>query len=102
MRPLKLHTKTTLLACGVTLAVLGVVLALVSIRVAGHLREEQKALAELQAVSLAEHISGLSSPRDPQELARAATLAQDEAGIPGGTLRAIRCAQSRRAKLLRL
>jgi signal transduction histidine kinase len=75
MRPLKLHTKTTLLACGVTLAVLGIVLALVSIRVAEHLREEQKALAELQAVSLAEHISGLPGPRDPQALARAATLA---------------------------
>jgi signal transduction histidine kinase len=75
MRPLKLHTKTTLLACAVTLAVLGVVLALVSIRVAEHLREEQKALAELQAVSLAEHISGLPVPRDPQALARSATLA---------------------------
>lgn len=74
MRPLKLHTKTTLLACAVTLAVLCVVLALVSMRVAEHLREEQKALAELQAVSLAEHISELPEPRDPQALARSATL----------------------------
>jgi sensor histidine kinase regulating citrate/malate metabolism len=64
MRSLKLHTKTILLACAVTLTVLGVVLALVSIRVAEHLREEQKALAELQAVSLAEHISGLPSACD--------------------------------------
>jgi signal transduction histidine kinase len=77
MRPLKLHTKTTLLACAVTLTVLCVVLALVSMRVAEHIREEQKALAELQAVSLAEHISGLPAPRDPQSLARAATLAHD-------------------------
>jgi signal transduction histidine kinase len=74
MHPLKLHTKTTLLVCAVTLAVLGVVLALVSMRVAEHIREEQKALAELQAVSLAEHISELPEPRDPQALARSATL----------------------------
>ncbi len=74
MHPLKLHTKTTLLACAVTLAVLGVVLALVSMRVAEHVRDEQKALAELQAVSLAEHISELPDPRDSQELARSATL----------------------------
>jgi signal transduction histidine kinase len=74
MHPLKLHTKTTLLACAVTLAVLGVVLALVSMRVAEHVREEQKALAELQAVSLAEHISELPDPRDSQVLVRSATL----------------------------
>jgi signal transduction histidine kinase len=74
MHPLKLHTKTTLLACAITLAVLGVVLALVSMRVAEHIREEQKALAELQAVSLADHISELPVPRDPQALARSATL----------------------------
>jgi signal transduction histidine kinase len=74
MHPLKLHTKTTLLACAVTLTVLGVVLALVSMRVAEHIREEQKALAELQAVSLAEHISKLPDPSDSQALARSATL----------------------------
>jgi signal transduction histidine kinase len=74
MRPLKLHTKTTLLASAITLAVMGVVVALVSVRVAERVREEQKALAELQAVNLAEHISGLPSPRDPQALARAASL----------------------------
>lgn len=74
MRPLKLHTKTTLLACAVTLAVLGVVLALVSMRVAERIREEQKALADIQALNLAEHISALPEPRDPAALARAATL----------------------------
>jgi two-component system NtrC family sensor kinase len=74
MSPLKLHTKTTLLVTAVTLAVLGTVLALVSIRVAEHISDEQKALAELQAVSLAEHISQLPEPRDTQALARAATL----------------------------
>jgi signal transduction histidine kinase len=74
MRPLKLHTKTTLLASAVTLSVLCVVLALISVRVAERIREEQKALAELQAVNLAEHISELPAPREPQALARAATL----------------------------
>ena len=74
MRPLKLHTKTTLLACAVTLAVLGVALALVSMRVAERIRQEQKALAEIQALNLAEHISALPEPRDPAALAQAATL----------------------------
>jgi two-component system NtrC family sensor kinase len=74
MRPLKLHTKTTLLASAVTLAVLGVVLTLVSVRVAERIREEQRGLAELQAINLAEHISQLPLPRDPESLARAATL----------------------------
>jgi two-component system NtrC family sensor kinase len=74
MRPLKLHTKTTLLASAITLAVLGLVVALISVRVAERIGEEQKALAELQALNLAEHISGLPVPRDPEALARAATL----------------------------
>jgi signal transduction histidine kinase len=73
---LKLHTKTTLLVSVMTLAVVGVALALVSLRVADRVREEQKALAELQAVNLAEHISRLPAPRDPAELARVATLVQ--------------------------
>jgi signal transduction histidine kinase len=75
MRPLKLHTKTTLVASAITLAVLGVVLALVSVRVAERVREEQKALATLQAENLAAHVSGMSAPRDPPELARLATFA---------------------------
>lgn len=74
MRPLKLHTKTTLLASAITLAVLAIVLALISVRVARHVREEQKALAELQATNLAEHINHMPSPRDPEALARVATL----------------------------
>ena len=74
MRPLKLHTKTTLLASATTLAVLAVVLALISVRVARHVREEQKALAELQATNLAEHINQMPSPRDPEALARVASL----------------------------
>ncbi|HEX8163281.1 MAG TPA: ATP-binding protein [Pyrinomonadaceae bacterium] len=74
MRPLKLHTKTTLVASVITLAVLGVVLALVSVRVAGRVREEQKELATLQAQNLAAHVSAISAPRDAGELARMATI----------------------------
>ncbi|HJQ33545.1 MAG TPA: ATP-binding protein [Pyrinomonadaceae bacterium] len=74
MRPLKLHTKTTLLASAVTLAVLGVVLALVSVRFAERVREEQKQLAQLQADNLADHISEMPAPRDPEQIARLAAL----------------------------
>jgi len=38
-------------------------------------REEQKARAELQAINLAEQISHMPAPRDPQALAHAATVA---------------------------
>src|SRR5438270_1417227 len=74
MRPLKLHTKTTLLASAITLAVLGVVLALTSVRFAQRVRDQQKELAQLQADNLADHISQMPAPRDPEQLARVATL----------------------------
>jgi two-component system NtrC family sensor kinase len=74
MRPLKLHTKTTLLASAITLAVLGVVLALVSVRFAERVREEQKLLAQIQADTLADHISRMPAPRDPEQIARLAGL----------------------------
>src|SRR5215210_7904778 len=75
MRPLKLHTKTALLASGITLAVLGVLLLLVSVRFAERVREEQKQLAQLQADNLAEHLGRMPAPRDPAEVARLAMLA---------------------------
>jgi two-component system NtrC family sensor kinase len=74
MRPLKLQTKTALLASAVTLAVLAVLLILVSVRFAERVREEQKQLAQLQADNLAEHVGRLPAPRDPAEVARLATL----------------------------
>lgn len=74
MRPLKLHTKTALLASAITLAVLGVLLLLVSVRFAERVREEQKQLAQLQADNLAEHIGRMPAPHDPEEVARLATL----------------------------
>src|SRR5918912_870287 len=70
MRPLKLHTKTTLLASAITLAVLGVVLALTSVRFAQRVRDQQKELAQLQADNLADHISQMPAPRDPEQIAR--------------------------------
>src|SRR5919202_71563 len=74
MRPLKLHTKTTLLASAITVAVLATALALANARVAHLVLEEQRARAELQAINLAEQISHMPTPRDPQMLARAATI----------------------------
>jgi two-component system NtrC family sensor kinase len=74
MKALKLHTKTTLMASAITVAVLAATLTFVSARVADLVRDEQRALAELQAVNLAERISDMPEPRDPQELARAAEL----------------------------
>src|SRR5947209_8059655 len=74
MRPLNLYTKTTLLASAITLAVLGVVLSLTSVRFAERVREGQKELAQLQADRLADHVSQMPAPRDPAEIARIATL----------------------------
>src|SRR5215475_14844167 len=74
MRPLKLHTKTTLLASASTVAVLIVALLTISSRVVDLVCDEQKALAEWQAISLAEAISNLPSPRNPQDMANAASL----------------------------
>ena len=74
MRPLKLHTKTTLLASAITVAVLIAALLTISARVVDLVRDEQKALAEWQAISLAELISNLPSPRDQQDIVNAAAL----------------------------
>ena len=71
---MKLQTKTALLASAVALAVLAVLLVLVSVRFAERVREEQKQLAQLQADNLADHISAMPPPRDPEQIARLATL----------------------------
>src|SRR5262245_22111300 len=74
MRPLKLHTKTTVLASAITVAVLIAALLTISARVVDLVRDEQKALAEWQAISLAELISNQPRPHDPQDIANAALL----------------------------
>ncbi len=76
MRPLKLHTKTTLLASAITVAVLAAALAYTTTRVAEIVSDEQKARADLQALNFAEQISVMPAPRDPQALAQAAALAR--------------------------
>ncbi|HEY9434069.1 MAG TPA: ATP-binding protein [Blastocatellia bacterium] len=74
MRPLKLHTKTTLLASAITVAVLIVALLTISARVVDLVRDEQKALADWQAISLAQAISDLPAPGSPQDMANAVAL----------------------------
>ena len=74
MRSLKLHTKTTVLTSAITIAVIASVLALVNPRIADIVGQEQRARAELQAINLAEQISHLPEPHDPQTLANAANL----------------------------
>ena len=74
MPALRLHTKTTLLASGVTVAVIAALLSLVSVRVAGFVREEQRQLAELQASNFAEHIANSLAGADAEALQRAANL----------------------------
>ncbi len=74
MRPLNLHTKTTVLASAITLAVLAAALALISIRVADLVDVEQRDRANLLVSNFADQISHMPRPRDPQMLAQSATL----------------------------
>ena len=74
MPALRLHTKTALLASGVTVAVIAALLSLVSVRVAAFVREEQRQLAELQASNFAEHIANSLAGADAEALQRAANL----------------------------
>ncbi len=74
MRPLKLHTKTTLVASAVTIGMLTAALLITSTAIANLEREDDKALAQLQAVNLATQISSMPIPRDQQAVARAADL----------------------------
>lgn len=74
MKPLKLHIKTALLASTITLAVLSAVLVTISTSVVRLAHEDQKELAELQAVNLANHISRLPAPRSDEALLNTARL----------------------------
>jgi len=74
MPALRLHTKTTLLASGVTVAIIAALLWLVSVRVADYVREEQRQLAKLQASNFAEHIGDSLGNADTDALQRAANL----------------------------
>lgn len=74
MPALRLHTKTTLLASGVTVAVIAALLSLISVRIAAFVREEERQLAELQATNFAEHIANSLAGADAEALQRAANL----------------------------
>jgi two-component system NtrC family sensor kinase len=74
MRTLKLHTKTTLLSSAIIVALLMAALVFTSATIAQLERTDDKALAEIQARDLAQHISELGSARDPEVLTRAANL----------------------------
>lgn len=74
MPALRLHTKTTLLASGVTVAVIAALLSLISVRVAAFVREEQRELTKLQASNFAEHIADSLAGADAEALQRAANL----------------------------
>jgi len=75
MGPLRLHTKTTLLVSAITLAMFVATLLLISVRMVNLVREDEKELARLQAISLAEQIS-LGSTTDQEILDRAVSQAR--------------------------
>lgn len=74
MLHLKLHTKTTLLVSAITIAVLAVMMFVITARVTELVRDEQRELAELQAHSLAEHVSRSPEPHDVEALQRSTQL----------------------------
>ena len=74
MRPLKLHTKATLVASAVTIGMLMAALLTTSAAIANLEREDDKVLAQLQAVNLASQVTAMPTPRDLPTLARAANL----------------------------
>lgn len=76
MSPLRLHTKTTLLVSAITLAMLLAVLLVVSARMVDLVSEGEKELARLQALSVAEQISMMPTPRDQDDLDRAVSQAR--------------------------
>ena len=77
MPALKLHLKTTLLASLITVGTLAVALVLTSARIANLERNDDKVLAETQAKALAQQINNMSSPRDDEDMARAANLIKE-------------------------
>ena len=74
MQPLKLHTKATLVASAVTIGMLIVAMMVTSAGIAGLERDDDKAAAELQAISLAGQVSDMSTPQDVATLERAVNV----------------------------
>lgn len=76
MHPLRLHTKTTLLVSAITLAMFLATLLMIGVRMANLVREDEKELARLQALSVAEQISLMPAPREDDDLDRAVSQAR--------------------------
>ncbi|HEV8135395.1 MAG TPA: ATP-binding protein [Pyrinomonadaceae bacterium] len=74
MPRIKLHVKTTLLASVITIGMLITALIVTSAGIANLERDDDKALAGIQAIDLARHISDVSSLHDPAALETAANL----------------------------
>ena len=78
MQPLKLQTKATLFASAITIGMLVAALVITSAGIANLEREDDKELAQLQAVNLANQINNMPAPRDVETLARAANLVKGQ------------------------
>ena len=76
MLQLKLHTKMTLLGSAITIAVMVAMMFVITARVADLVGSEQRSLAELQARSLAEHVSTSAESFDVEQLHRSTQLLQ--------------------------
>jgi signal transduction histidine kinase len=74
MPKIKLHVKTTLLASVITIGMLVTALIVTSAEIANLERDDDKALAEIQAIDLARHISDMPSSHDLEALTTAANL----------------------------
>ena len=74
MQILKLHIKTTLLTSVIVVGLLVAALVMTSAGIANLEREDDKALADTQIADLAQHISDMKPPRDPDTLARSVNL----------------------------
>lgn len=77
MHTLKLHTKTALLSSAIIVAMLVAALVLTSATIARLERTDDKALAEVQARGLAQHISDMGAIRDAAALTQAANLIKE-------------------------
>lgn len=76
MRPLSLHAKMTILISAITIAVMLATILLIGVRMTTLVRNDEQALAQFQAISLAEQISLMSSPRSSEDMMRAVRQAR--------------------------
>ncbi len=73
---MSLHLKTTLLASAIILIVILAAFFLLGWRILERVNQEQRELSQFQAVSLAEHLNNLPTPRDYNQIAESVKLLQ--------------------------